>query len=106
VATTQRHAPSWATHSARASIGLPRLLMAARSCAPVKGANFTPAKLTSRLTPSRRSQSHGLLPCGGWTLSGPCERRPGATPTCWLPLTSSPSRSRCTQSRISGQSRP
>jgi hypothetical protein len=28
-------------------------------------------------------QSHGLLPCGGSTLSSPCEGRPGATPTCW-----------------------
>jgi hypothetical protein len=80
-ATTRRRAPSWATHSARASIGPLRLLMPARSCAPAKGANFTPAKLTSQLTPSRRSPSQGLLLCGGWTLSGPCERCPGATPT-------------------------
>jgi hypothetical protein len=87
-ATTRRRAPLWTTHSARASIGPPRLLMPARSCTPARGANFTPAKLTSQHTPSRRSPSHGLLLCGGWTLSGPCERRPGATPTCWLrPIT-------------------
>jgi hypothetical protein len=65
VATTRRRAPSWATHSARASTGLPQLPMPMRLCAPVKGANSTPARPTSRLTPSRRSVSHGLLPCGG-----------------------------------------
>jgi hypothetical protein len=81
VATTRRLAPSWATRSAKTSIGPPWSLMPARSCAPAKGANFTPAKLTSQLTPSRRSPSHGLSLCGGWTLSGPCQRRPGATPT-------------------------
>jgi ribonuclease HI len=60
-ATTQCRAPSSATHSARSSIGPPRLLMPTRSCAPARGANFTPAKLTSRLTPSRRFPSHGLF---------------------------------------------
>jgi hypothetical protein len=65
--------------------------MPARSCAPAKGANFTPAKLTSLLTPSRRSPLHGLLLCGGWTLSGPYERRPGATPTYRSPSINSPS---------------
>jgi hypothetical protein len=38
-------------------------------------------------------------------LSGPCEKRPGATPTYWLPSTSSPNGSRCAQSRTSGRSR-
>jgi ribonuclease HI len=66
-ATTQRHAPSWATHSARASTGPLRSLMPARSCAPTKGASFMPARLTSLCTPSRQSPSHGPLPCGGWT---------------------------------------
>jgi hypothetical protein len=42
VATTRRRAPSWVTRSARASTGLPRLLTLERSCAPAKGANFTP----------------------------------------------------------------
>jgi hypothetical protein len=68
-----------------------RLLMPVRSCAPARGATFTPARLTFLRTPSRRSPSHGPLPCGGWTLSGPSERRPRATPTCWLPSTSFPS---------------
>jgi hypothetical protein len=36
----------------------------------------------------------------------PLRKAPGATPTCWLPSTSFPSGSRCTQSQISGQSRP
>jgi hypothetical protein len=53
-----------------------------RTC---EGYQFYAAKPTSQRTPSRRSPSRGLLPCGGWTLSGPCERRPGATPTCWSP---------------------
>jgi hypothetical protein len=47
----------------------------------------------------------GCLPCGGWTSSGPCRRRPGASPTCWLRLTSSPSGWRCAPLRISGQSK-
>jgi hypothetical protein len=106
VATTRRHAPSWATRFARASTGLPQLPTPVRSCAPANGANSTPAKPTSQRTPSRRSPSGGLLPCGGWTLSGPCERYPGDTLTCWSPLTSSPSGSRCAQSQTSGQSRP
>jgi hypothetical protein len=42
--------------------------------------------------------------CRGWTSSGPCERRPGATPTCWSPWTNSPSGSRHAQSRTLGQS--
>jgi ribonuclease HI len=50
-ATTRRRAPSWATRSTRASIGPLRSPTPARSCAPAKGANFTPAKLTSQLTP-------------------------------------------------------
>jgi hypothetical protein len=90
-ATTRRRAPSWATHSDRASIGPLRLLMPARSCVPAKGANFTPTRPTSLRTPSRQSPSRGPSPCGGWTSSGPCRKRPGATPTYWLPLTSSPS---------------
>jgi hypothetical protein len=52
-ATTRRRAPSWTTHSARASTGLPLLLAPTRLCAPVKGANSTPARLISRLTPSK-----------------------------------------------------
>jgi hypothetical protein len=58
-ATTQRHAPSWATHSARASTGPLRSLMPARSCAPAKCATFTPTRPTSLHTPSRQSPSRG-----------------------------------------------
>jgi hypothetical protein len=84
-AITRRRAPSWATRSARDSTSPPRSPTPTRLCAPMRGANSTPERPISRLTPSRRSLSHGLLPCGGWTLLGPCERRPGATPTCWSP---------------------
>jgi hypothetical protein len=65
VVTTRRHAPTWATRSARASTDLLRSLTPARLCALAKGANSTPARPISRLTPSKRSLSHGLLPCGG-----------------------------------------
>jgi hypothetical protein len=41
----------------------------------------------------------------GLDIVGPCERHTGATPTFWLPSTSSPSGWRYTPSRISGQSR-
>jgi hypothetical protein len=42
----------------------------------------------------------------GWTSSGPCGKRPRATPTYWSPSTSFPSGLRCAPSRISGRSRP
>jgi ribonuclease HI len=80
--TTPHPAPSCAMRSARASTGPPRSLTPARSCAPAKGASSTPARPTSPRTSCRPSPSHGLSPCGGWTSSGPCERRPGAAPTC------------------------
>jgi hypothetical protein len=76
-ATTRRRAPLWATCSAWVSIGPPRSPTPARSCTPAKCANFTLAKLTSQLTPSKRSRSRGPSPCGGWTSSGP---RPGLHP--------------------------
>jgi ribonuclease HI len=81
-ATTPQPAPSWAMRSARAFTGPPRSLTHARSCAPAKGASSTPASPISPRTSCRPSPSRGLLPYGGWTSSGPCERRPGATPTC------------------------
>jgi hypothetical protein len=83
--------PSWATRSIRAFTGPPRSRMPARSYAPARGASSTPANLTSLLTSCRPSPSHGLLPCGGWTSLGPCERRPGASPTCWSQSTNFPS---------------
>jgi hypothetical protein len=79
-ATTRHRAPSWAMHSDRASIGLLRLLMPARSCAPAKGSSFTPARPTSLCTPSRQSPSHGPSPCGGRTSSGPSESAQGLHP--------------------------
>jgi hypothetical protein len=88
--------------SARASTSPSRLPTPARSCAPAKGANSTPASPISLRTSCRPSPSCGLSPCGDWTSSGPCERRPGATPTFWSLLTSSPSGWRCAPSRISG----
>jgi ribonuclease HI len=104
-ATTPHAAPSWAMHSTRASTGPPRSLTLARSCAPAKGASSTSASPISPRTSCRPSPSRGLSPCGGWTSSGPCERRPGATPTCWSQLTSSPSGWKYAPSRISGRSR-
>jgi hypothetical protein len=106
VATTQRHVPSWATHSARAFTGPPRSLMPTRSYAPVRGASSMPIRLISRLMPFKRFPSHVLSPCGGWTSSGPCERRPGDTLTCWSPWISSLNGSRRAQSQTSGRSKP
>jgi ribonuclease HI len=71
-ATTQRHAPSWAMPSTRASTGPPRSLTPARSCTPAKGASSTPASLTSLRTSYRPSPSHGPSPCGvghRWALA-------------------------------------
>jgi hypothetical protein len=50
--------------------------------APTKGASSTPASPISLRTSCRPSLSCGLSPCGDWTSSGLCEKRPGATPTC------------------------
>jgi ribonuclease HI len=44
-----------------------------------------------------------LFAAWGWTLSGPCERCPGATPTYWSSWTNSQNGSRYAQSRTSGQ---
>jgi hypothetical protein len=60
----------------------PRSPMPARSYAPAKGVNSTPVNPTSLRTSCRPSPLRGLSPCGGWTSSGPCGRRPRATPTC------------------------
>jgi hypothetical protein len=56
--------------------------------------------------PARTIPVRGPLPCGDWTSSGPCERRPGVSPTYWSPSTNSPSGLRCARSQISGRSRP
>jgi ribonuclease HI len=55
--------------------------------------------------PARTIPVRGPLPCGDWTSSGPCERRPGASPTYWSPSTNSPSGLRCARSQISRRSR-
>jgi hypothetical protein len=106
VATTRRLVPSWATRFARACTGPPRLLKPTRSYAPARGVSSIPVRLISWLTPFKRFPSHGLSPCGGWTSSGPCERRPGATLTCWSPWTSSLNGLRHAQSQTSGRSKP
>jgi hypothetical protein len=59
-----------------------------RTC---EGCQFYARKPTSLHTSCRPSPSHGPSPCGGWTSSGLCEKRPGATRTCWSPSTNSPS---------------
>jgi hypothetical protein len=74
--------------------------MPARSCAPARGGSSTLARPTFLHTSCRQSPSHGLLPCGGWTSSDPCEKHPGASPTYWSPSTNSPSGLRCAQSRL------
>jgi ribonuclease HI len=51
--TTRRHAPSWATRSARASTGPPQSPTPARSFAPTRGVNSTSARPISQHTPSR-----------------------------------------------------
>jgi hypothetical protein len=71
MATTRCHVPSWATHSAKALTGPPRLLTPTRSYVPARGASSTPARPISRLKPCRQFPSHGLSSCGGWTSSGP-----------------------------------
>jgi hypothetical protein len=55
VAITPHPAPSLATHSVKAFTGLPQSRMPARSCAPAKGASFTPASPTFLLTSCRPS---------------------------------------------------
>jgi hypothetical protein len=59
-----------------------------RTC---EGCQFYARKSNLPLTSFRPSPLHGLSPCAGWTSSGPCKRRPGASPTCWSRLTNFPS---------------
>ena len=54
----------------------------------------------------RPSPSRGRLPCGDWTSSVRCRRRPGASPTCWWQSTNSPSGSRLDPSARSNPSKP
>jgi ribonuclease HI len=62
--------------------------------APAKGVSSMRGRPTCPLRPCRPYPSPGLLLCGVWTSSAPCRRHPGATRTCWLPSTNSPSGSR------------
>jgi ribonuclease HI len=94
-ATMPHPTPSWATRYARASTGPPRPPTPAKLCAPAKGASYTLARPISPRTSCITSPSRGLSQCGDWTLSDLCERRPGATPTCWSQSTNSPSGWRC-----------
>jgi hypothetical protein len=79
-ATTRRRAPSWATHSVRASIGPLRLLMPARSCAPARGANLRPQDQPPCARPPDYPRHMAFCRVGGWTSSGPCEKHPGLHP--------------------------
>jgi hypothetical protein len=62
-----------------------------RSC---WGVNSTRDRRTCPLRHYRQYLSLGRLPCGVWTSSVPCRRHPGASRTCWLPSTNSPSGSK------------
>jgi hypothetical protein len=62
--------------------------------APAKGVSSTRGRPTCPLRLYRPYPSPGRLLCGVWTSSAPCRRHPGATRTCWLPSTNSPSGSR------------
>jgi hypothetical protein len=63
-ATTRRHALSWATHSARASTGPLRSRTPARSCAPAKGASFTPQDQPSCARPPNHPRHMALCRVG------------------------------------------
>jgi hypothetical protein len=92
--TTQHLEPSWETSSDKVSIGRPRWPTPLGLYAAAKGVNSTQDRHTCPLRPYRQYPSPGCLPCGVWTLSVPCRRHPGASRTCWSPLTNSPSGSR------------
>jgi ribonuclease HI/transposase InsO family protein len=75
-ATTRRHAPSWATRSARASTDPPRLLMPLRSCAHAKGVSSTLARPTSCARPPH-NPCHMALRRVGLDIVGPLRKAPG-----------------------------
>jgi transposase InsO family protein len=86
--------PSWGTPSDKVSTGRPRWPTPQGLYAPAKGVNSTQDRRTCPLRPCRQYPSPVHLPCGVWTSSVPCRRHPGASRTCWLPSTNSPSGSR------------
>jgi hypothetical protein len=95
LAVTMLHLePSWGTPSDKVSTGRPRWPTPLGLYAPAKGVNSTRDRCTCPLRPYRQYPSPGRLPCGVWTSSVPCRRRPGASRTCWSPSTNSPSGSR------------
>jgi hypothetical protein len=91
---TQHLEPLLETPSDKVSTGRRRWPTPLESSAPAKGVSSTRARPACPLRLCRRYPSPGLLLCGVWTSSAPCRRHPGATRTCWLPSTNSPSGSR------------
>jgi hypothetical protein len=92
LAVTMQHLePSWETLSDKVSTGRPRWSTPLGLYAPVEGVNSTRDRRTCPLRPYRQYLSLGRLPYGVWTSSVPCRRHPGASRTCWSPLTNSPS---------------
>jgi hypothetical protein len=95
LAVTMQHLePSLGTPSDKASTSRPRWPTPLGLYAPAKGVNSTRYRRTCPLRPCRQYPSPGRLLCGVWTSSVPCRRHPGASRTCWSPLTNSPSGSR------------
>jgi hypothetical protein len=86
--------PMLETPSDKVSTGQRRWPTPLELSAPAKGVSSTRGRPTCPLRLCRRYPSPGLLLCGVWTSSAPCRRHPGATRTCWLPSTNSPSGSR------------
>jgi hypothetical protein len=91
---TQRPEPLLETPSDKVSTGRPRWPTPLELSAPAKGVNSMQGRPTCPLKLCRRYPSPGRLLCGVWTSSVPCRRHQGATRTCWLPSTNSPSGSR------------
>jgi ribonuclease HI len=95
LAVTMQHLePSWGTPSDKVSTVRPWWPTPLGLYAPAKGVNSTQDRRTCLLRLCRQYPSPGHLPCGVWTSSVPCKRHQGASRTCWLPLTNSPSGSR------------
>jgi hypothetical protein len=92
--TTQHLGPSLETPSDRVSTGRPRWQTPLGLYAPAKGVNSTQGRRTCPRRLCKQYPSPGRLLCGVWTSSVPCRRHLGATRTCWLPSTNSPSGSR------------
>jgi hypothetical protein len=93
-AIMQHLEPLLGTPSDKVSTGRRRWPTPLELSAPAKGVSSTRGKPTCPLRLYRPYPSPGRLLCGVWTSSAPCRRHPGATRTCWLPSTNSPSGSR------------